>query len=564
MLRFCMMMSALLWPALAMASGAVYFNGNIITQDEQRPRAQAMRIADGKIAEAGTSEAVLKNADASLPRVDLGGRTLIPGLIDSHIHAIRAGLSFTSEVSWIDTPDLASALQRIAARAQQKDDAWIVVAGGWNIQQFAGQRRPELADIQRTAPGRAVYIQLAYNSVLISPEGLARLDIAGDAALPQGAKFERNNDGQRSGWITGTGPAIIALFDRLPKFDRATHIEGTRRFFQRLNRFGLTGIMDPGGHNLKPADYAALFEMAARDELTLRVSFSAFAPRAGSERQDFEQLITQYSTHAKHPMLHFNGIGEAITRGFYNNNEPDAAQTQQFESLALWAAAQGLRLTIHWNNDASVHHVLDVFERINQRHALKDLRWSIAHLHDGSRATLHRIHALGLGWLVQNAGYFAAPSWLGARGAALGQTPPLGSAVRMGMMTGGGTDAHRVMSDNPFLALRWMIDGVTAGGLTTRTPDELLSREEALHIYTSGSAWFTGHEQSRGRLAPGYDADYAVLDRDYLTVPLREFGQIRSLLTVVAGRAVYTDARFGDAVALPGASAPSTDTRQRR
>ena len=181
-----------------------------------------------------------------------------------------------------------------------------------------------------------------------------------------------------------------------------------------MNRYGITGVIDPGGHNLKPSEYAALFEMAERGNLSLRVAFSALAPRPGRERQDFERLIEDYSAQ-KHPLLQFNGIGEAITWGFYNNNNPTPDQQREFESVALWAASKGLRLTIHWNTDLSVHHVLNAFEHVNARHEIKPLRWSVAHPHDASRGTIERMHRLGLGWLVQNAGYFAAPSYTSSR-----------------------------------------------------------------------------------------------------------------------------------------------------
>ena len=522
----------------------VLYNARIVTQDEAQPRAQALAITGGRIAATGSNETIRALAGPQTHSLDIGGRTVIPGLIDSHIHAIRAGLAYTTEASWIGVADLASALQRITEAAHNTDPSQIVViAGGWNVQQFREARRPTLQEIEQSAPGRAVYIQLAYNSVLMTSQALQHLGIAGQNNLPEGAKFETDSQDRRSGWITGPVPAIVALFDRLPKNDVTKNIEGTRAFFARLNAYGVTGVIDPGGHNLRPAEYAALFDMAQRDQLTLRVAFSAFAPRRGLEREDLERLARDYAQH-KHPLLQFNGIGENVTWGMYNNDAPSDEDIGAFEDVALWAAAQKLRLTLHWNNDASVHHALDVLQRVNMRHPLKDLRWSIAHLHDGSRETIARMHGLGLGWLVQNAGYFASPAWLRARGSRLAITPPLRSALQMGIPVGGGTDAHRVMNFNPFLSLRWMIDGVTVAGVVTRGEAELLTREEALRIYTAGSAWFTGDEGRRGKLQAGYDADLAVLDGDYLTAPLGEFARMSSLLTLVGGRIVHAAGPF--------------------
>ncbi len=151
-----------------------------------------------------------------------------------------------------------------------------------------------------------------------------------------------------------------------------------------------------------------------------------------------------------------------------------------------------------------------------------------------------------------------------ARGEALRESPPIASALRMGMPVGGGTDAHRVMSFNPFLSLRWLIDGVTAGGLNTRGASELLSREDALQVYTSGSAWFIGDESRRGKLKAGYDADFAVLDRDYLIAPLKDFGSMGSLLTSVAGNIVHATGPFADFANGNLDSSTSTEPLQAR
>jgi predicted amidohydrolase YtcJ len=182
---------------------------------------------------------------------------------------------------------------------------------------------------------------------------------------------------------------------------------------------------------------------------------------------------------------------------------------------------------------------------VNAETPVAGLRWSVAHLNDASVATLKRIKALGLGWLMQNAFYFRGEAFLGQRGAEVARmSPPIASALRMGVPVGGGTDAHRVMSYLPFVSLQWMLDGKTAGGVAMRGPEELPTRIEALRLYTQGSAWFSFEENTRGALATGKLADLAVLSEDYLTVPADEIGSIVSQLTMVGGRIVYADAPF--------------------
>jgi hypothetical protein len=231
----------------------------------------------------------------------------------------------------------------------------------------------------------------------------------------------------------------------------------------------------------------------------------------------------------------------------YNNENPTDADKEEFYRVALWAAAQGMTLTVHWNNDPSVHHLLDVLERVNREIPIAKLRWSIAHLHDASDASLQRMKALGVGWLMQDGLYFAAPSYIADRGRAqMQRTPPIVSALRLALPVGGGTDANRVMIPNPFVSLRWMLDGRTVDGIATRGEEEIPSREQALRIYTQGSAWFAHDESRRGRLVPGMLADLAVLSEDYFSVPLLRIAQIESLLTMVGGKIVYAADPFSN------------------
>ena len=168
-----------------------------------------------------------------------------------------------------------------------------------------------------------------------------------------------------------------------------------------------------------------------------------------------------------------------------------------------------------------MHHLLDVLERVDRETPIAPLRWSIAHLNDatpeepspdeGARGRLGH---------MQNAMFFNGEAFLKARGSeAMRLTPPIMTALKLGIPIGGGTDAHRVMSYNPFVSLQWMVDGRTVGGTLTRDEEQLPTREEALQFYTLGSAWFTFDDDTRGSLKAGKLADSAVLTKDYLTAP---------------------------------------------
>jgi hypothetical protein len=195
---------------------------------------------------------------------------------------------------------------------------------------------------------------------------------------------------------------------------------------------------------------------------------------------------------------------------------------------------------MHWHNDRSIGQLLDIFERVNREAPIKDLRWAIAHLNDASAPTLERMKALGVGWALQDAMYFDGERFQRDKGAeAASRAPPMKTALKIGVKVGAGTDAHRVASYNPFVALRWMLDGKTVGGTALRGPEETPTREEALRLYTVGSAWFAHDEGKRGSLELGKLADLAVLSKDYMTAPVAQIGGIESLLTMVGGRIVY-------------------------
>src|SRR6202044_1217532 len=241
-----------------------------------------------KIVALGSTPEVRRLAGPATRAIDLQGRTVIPGLIDSHLHAIRAALSFSTEVNWIGASSLTEALGRIRSAARtMKPGAWLIVAGGWSAEQFRENRRPTQAELAAAAPDNPVYVQLGYGWAVLTPKALEKLHIATDADLPSGGKLERDSDGKPTGAVSGGQNAIIALFDRLPVPTPQQEVDGTKKFFRELNRLGVTGVVDPGGNNMTPESYQALFKVWRQGELTVRVAYSLCGITPGKE---FEEL----------------------------------------------------------------------------------------------------------------------------------------------------------------------------------------------------------------------------------------------------------------------------------
>lgn len=547
--------ASLLLPVVAQAQPAdlVVTNAKIATLDAAGTMAQAIAVRDGRIVAVGSAAQMGAFTSPATRTVDAGGRTVVPGLIDSHMHAVRAALSYSTEVNWIGAGTIAEAMARIrTAAANARPGGWLIVAGGWTEQQFAERRRPTLAELQEAAPNNPVYVQLFYEAVVMTPKALEALGVA-PGTLPAGMK--PTPDGA-PGWMSGDIVGISALFDKLPKPTYDDNVAGTRAFFTELNRLGITGLVDPGGFSIAPSQYAALFQLWREKALTLRVAYSVFAQKPGAELQEFRDLTQMLPMGFGDDMLKFNGLGERVTLAMYNNNFPDEAAKAKFYELVKWAAMKKMAVTIHWQENGSVDHLLGLYEKLNAEVPIRDLRWSIAHLDDASPETLARMKALGIGWTMQDAMYFQGDRALAVRGEAARRMPPIGTALRAGVNIGAGTDAHRVASYNPFVALQWMLDGKTVSGKAMRGADETPTREQALRLYTQGSAWFSFDEGRRGTLEVGKLADFAVLDQDFFSVPLERIGKTTSLMTVVGGRVVYAARPFAAAAGASVASAP--------
>jgi predicted amidohydrolase YtcJ len=501
-------------------------------------------VRDGRLLAVGDAASVARHAGPGTRTVDAGGRTLIPGLIDSHLHGIRAALSYATEVNWVNTYTIAEAMDRLKAKAAAaRPGAWLVVAGGWTEQQFAEKRRPTMAEVLAAVPDNPVYIQLFYNSVLLTPKALQTLKLEAGAP-PHGLTVERDAAGQPTGWWGGNIINMSQLFDTLPQPTYEDNVAGTRQFFAELNRLGVTGFVDTGGFSISAPQFAAMFQLWREKAMTVRVAYHLFSQRRDTELADYQAATQLVPMGFGDDMLKFNGIGERITLAMYNNNFPNDAVKAQFLEAIRWAAQRRMAVTVHWSEDSSVHHLLDLFEQVNRQTPIAPLRWSIAHLESASEATLARMAALGVGWTVQISSYYNGAALLAQRGEAARRMPPVVTARRLGVKVGGGTDAHRVASYNPFLVLQWLLTGRTVSGLQLRSPQETPSREDALRHYTIDSAWFSFDEDKRGSLEPGKLADFALLDQDLMTIPLDRIERTQSLLTLVGGRVVHAAGPF--------------------
>jgi predicted amidohydrolase YtcJ len=530
----------------AQAPGFIFYNGKVVTLDAKSTIVSAIAIAGDRIVAVGDDASVKAMAGAGTRSIDLGGRTVIPGLIDSHLHAIRAGVTHRSEVDWSTVKTLDEGLAKIVAQSKARPGEWVLVSGGWHMTQLKEQRAPTSVELARAGGDSPVYVQHMYDFAVLNPKAMERLGITKDSKIPPAGKVLLDDKGEPTGQIVGDLATLSALFARTVKPDFAEQVAGTHAFFKHLAAVGLTGVVDPAGGGMTPEAYQPLFQLWQRRELPIRVSFF-FNGRPGNEIADLKQYALMLPRNFGDDWLKALGLGEVMVWGFHDgalgrspNFKPRPGAADTLREIANWAAARGLRIQMHATMDTTASQILDIFEEVDAKHSIKDLRWVIAHLEDASPTSLDRMKKLGMGYLIQNRTLFEGERWPKFVSADIvKRAPPVLEALQRGIAVGAGTDGTRVSTHAPFQTLQWMLDGKTARGIALRAKEHTPNREQALRMHTLGSAWFAADEDKRGSLEKGKWADLLILDQDYFSVPEDRIATIRPLLTMVGGKVSY-------------------------
>jgi predicted amidohydrolase YtcJ len=540
------------------ASGAdtIFFNGKIATQDGKRSFVSALAVKDGKIVATGSDQEVAQHAHSATQRINLQGRTVIPGLNDSHIHVIRGGLSYNMELRWDGVPSLSDALDMLRRQVERTPaPQWIRVVGGWNELQFVERRGPTLDEINAIAPDTPVFILHLYDSALLNAAALRAVGYTKDTPNPPGGEIQRDRRGNPTGLLVARPNAglLYATLAKGPKLPYDDQINSTRHFMRELNRLGVTSAIDAGGgFQAYPDDYAVIMDLAKRRELTIRIAYNLFTQNAKKEIDDFAKWVKMTKPGEGDEFLRMNGAGEMLVFSAADFEDfleprPDLPATLEDELKAVIRLLVQNRwpFRLHATYDESISRFLDVFEAVNREIPFDGLRWFFDHCETISDINIARIAALGGGIAVQHRMAYQGEYFIKRYGAeAAARTPPIRTMLAAGLPVGAGTDATRVASYNPFIALYWMVSGRTVGGTSMYPARNQLDRMEALRLYTVGGSWFSGEESSKGALVPGQLADFAALSDDYFTVEESQIKYLSSVLTVVGGKVVYADDEF--------------------
>jgi predicted amidohydrolase YtcJ len=524
---------------------------------------EAVAIGNGKIIATGKNDEILRQRGPETKVIDGKGRTIIPGLNDSHMHPIRGGLNYNMELRWDGVPSLAEALRMLKQQAARTPaPQWVRVVGGWTEFQFVERRMPTLDEINAVAPDTPVFVLHLYDRALLNGAALRAVGYTKDTPDPPAGEIQRDKRGNPTGLLLAKPNANI-LYSTLakgPKLSRQDQLNSSRHFFRELNRFGITSAIDAGGgFQNYPDDYGVVDELHRNGELSVRLAYNLFTQKPKQELTDFQNWTKLTKPGEGDDFYRVNGAGEMLVFSAADfedflvpRRDMPPVMESELKAVIRHLVENRWPFRLHTTYNETIERALSVYEEVNREIPFDGLHWFFDHCETITDRNIERVKALGGGIAVQNRMAFQGEYFVERYGSQQAKrTPPIRRMLEMGVPVGAGTDATRVSSYNPYLSLYWLVTGKTVGGLSLYTEENRFDREEALKLYTMGSSWFSKEDGKKGALAPGQLADLAILSADYFSIPEEEIKQLESVLTIVGGKIVYAAAEFSKLAAPP-------------
>ena len=480
-------------------------NGKFLTMDDRDSVISAAAIRDGRIAEIG------RHAQAMGPcaqTIDLKGATVIPGLIDSHVHFIRCGINPGHEVRIIETATSIPELQQMIVDRSRTVPAgdFITCIGGWNRNGFTEKRLPTLSELNAAAPNNPVYLSETGGG------GQAVTNTSGIVFFqPQGVTVDPS-----TGMLSPT-QGLAALQAVQTENDKQ---RGTAEVMDFASSLGLTMIHDHGGlSGLGPYQYALNLWREGKLKVRQRPFFwSGDDPGFSVEQARILNNFNRLGDDFWRPI----GVGERLNTNTTNPGFVDAC---------VFAAANGWTLTQHSSTLAEIQFHIAAYQAAAKAGPIDEFRWSLCHVNNITDDLIQAVVDLGIGVNIQGTSYTGAL-------AATPSGPPFRKLVDAGIPAGGGSDATNVAALNPWLMMYYMTTGRNNAG-DLLNPGQTISRLEALRLYTIGSAYLSFDDDRLGTIEKGKLADLVVLSDDPLTVSDDRLRKISSVLTLQAGKIVY-------------------------
>ena len=397
-----------------------------------------MAIADGKFLAVGDVDEVMRHRTPDSRVIDLNGRTVIPGLNDSHLHLIRGGLNYNLELRWEGVPSLADALRMLKEQAlRTPNPQWVRVVGGWNEFQFAEKRMPTLEEINAAAPDTPVFILHLYDRALLNRAALRVVGYDKNTPNPPGGEIVRDASGNPTGMLIARPNAMIlyATLAKGPTLPRELQVNSTRQFMRELNRLGLTSAIDAGGgFQNYPEDYAVVDQLAKDNQLTIRIAYNLFTQNKGRELEDFQKWTEMVTPGQGDDYYRHNGAGEMLVFSAADFEDfleprPDLApgMDDELEKVVrhLVSANAGRSACTPPTTNRSTR-MLTVFEKVNREIPFDGLTWMFDHCETITPKNIDRVKALGGGIAIQHRMAFQGEYFVDRYGAEAAKlTPPI-------------------------------------------------------------------------------------------------------------------------------------------
>lgn len=529
----------------------VLHGGRFATLDTGNPTATAVAIAGGRFVAVGSDHDVMALAGSGTRVIDLKGRSVLPGLIDNHLHIIRGGLNFNMELRWDGIRSLADAMTMLRQQvAITPPPQWVRVVGGFTEHQFVEKRLPTIDELNAVAPDTPVFLLHLYDRALLNAAALRAVGYTKDTPEPPGGQIMRDSAGNPTGLLLAKPNAgiLYATLAKGPKLPFEYQLNSTRHFMRDLNRLGVTGAIDAGGgFQNYPEDYEVIRKLSEEGHLTIRLAYNLFTQKPKAEKEDFLNWTKTSKYKQGNDYFRHNGAGEMLVFSAadfedFRQPRPDMPSSMEgdLEDVVRVLAENRWPWRMHATYDETITRALNVFERVNRDIPLKGLHWFFDHAETITERSMDRIAALGGGVAVQHRMAYQGEYFVERYGAAAAAaTPPVARMLEKGVRISAGTDATRVASYNPWVSLAWLVTGRTVGGLRIYPQNNCVDRDTALRMWTHYVTWFSNEEGSKGQIKVGQLADLIVPTRDFFACAEADIADITSDLTIVGGKVVY-------------------------
>jgi predicted amidohydrolase YtcJ len=520
-------------PVCAGVADVALINGNILTMDANNTVVNAVTIRDGRFAEVGVQGPLGACAQQV---IDLKGATVVPGLIDSHLHFIRDGLNPGHEVRSIEVAASVGELQQmIAARIQSLPvpaGEFVTCVGGWNRNGMGGNL-PTLAQLDAAAPSNPVFITETGGggAGVTNSLGMSFFVAAGVPVDPSTGILNAANGfiALRVARDTGGDPRI------------ASRQTSTNQAIDFATSLGLTMVHDQGGNGGVTGNPSLFVDLTPYDEalnlwrqnnLNLRIRSWLYSDTDTGFSIAESRILNNYARTGD-DVFRLQGCGERVN---VSTTDPGFIPYCLFAANNLWTVTQ------HSSTQAEIMLHISAYQGAyaqnlsNGKASLRDLRWSLCHINTATIAQIQSLVDIGVGTNIQGTAYTSGTLTGGSGGTPFRDILDL--MIPAGLPVGGGSDGTNVGAMNPWLMMYFMITGKNNAGIVINTPGQSCTRMEALRMYTMGSAALSFDDDRLGSIQPGKLADLAVLTGNPLTVTEDQFKRLQSKMTMQGGRIV--------------------------